>query len=220
MRTENQVPHGDATIINIKWMPERIRPVSGVVVLFSSQENAAVDAFAANLTEDGYVVCQFMLPESNDPAVLTAQYDHLKNQYLAVPFYAVAEREAASVATRLANAHPDAFDAMVWSYPAATAVQRRGSTWFDMLDWRKREELLPPVPLFILTDALPVEWQTALERPVDHPVTVTLLPKTDPDAAWEALRWQLALWRGMRIEDLIQTKRGALQWDREANEEE
>lgn len=220
MRTENRVPHGDANIINIQWMPERIQPASGVVVLFSAQEDAVVDSLATKLTEDGYVVSQFMLPEADDPAVLKAQYDHLKNRYLAVPFYAVAERETAPLATRFANAHRDAFDAMVWSYPTATAVQRHGSTWFDMLDWRKREELLPPIPLFILTDALPAEWQNALERPVDHPVTISLLPEAHADAAWEALRWQLALWRGMRIEDLIQTKRGALKWDREAKPKE
>lgn len=223
-----QTEFGDIAIP--KWLPEKTAPPPAVVVFFSGDDAEALESSATLLTDSGYVVAQIRTDAKNtDLARLKAQYDAIKNRYLAVPFYAVSDGKEASSLANYSNRYEEDFFGMIWQKPDvyATDDDEDDSLFERIGDWIGIEigdeqleiSALPPVPLAIFTDDLReiTEMLSGLEQK-DELILHIIPPHADHRMkTWLARSFvrQLDAWHRERIEILEKTKRGALKWDRE-----
>jgi hypothetical protein len=88
MRTDTPVPMGEESLLLAKWVPEAPKPPPGVLVFIGDDEPGEYDDTAQALAEKGFVVAHVRPYRTDDVDSMKTQYDFLKNQYKAIPFFA------------------------------------------------------------------------------------------------------------------------------------
>lgn len=238
MRTDIPVPFGEDQILLAKWLPETPKPPPGVLVFFGEDEPSDYEDTALALVQKGFVVALIRPSVADDTASMKAQYDFLKNQYLAIPFFAASVGDQIPAAALYARQYPKDFFGMVWIDPAFTAADDhfedddRSFSLFERIfnvfdddddaeDVQESVRTLPRIPLAVFTDDLRRTADLLSDLSHGREITLQVFPKKDdPVYRMQALVRQLNAWHADRIDQLIQTKRGALRWDREKRDME
>lgn len=239
MRTDTPVPMGEESLLLAKWVPEAPKPPPGVLVFIGDDEPGEYDDTAQALAEKGFVVAHVRPYRIDDADSMKTQYDFLKNQYKAIPFFAAAVGDQIPMAAMYAKRYPKDFYGMVWIDP--TFESREGSlpdeertvglferifTAFDESDIdaehvKDSVRSLPRMPLAVFTDELQRSAKLLSDISHDREITLLVFPKKDdPAYRMKALVRQLKAWHIDRVDELVKTKRGALRWDRERRERE
>lgn len=238
LRNDTPIPFGDAQLQLSKWLPEAPKPPPGVLVFFGTDGACDYEATARELVERGFIVALIRPDAADAVGSMKAQYDFLKNQYLAIPFFAASVGDQIPFAAEYAAQHPKDFFGMVWIDPNFDAKplyldseQKEVGLFeriFRVFDEKDETEhvidsvrSLPRIPLAVFTDDL--KESAALLQDISHEREITLLvfpPNDDPAYRMKALVRQLKGWHLDRVDALVETKRGALRWDREKQERE
>lgn len=235
MRNDPSVPFGNEEILLPKWLPDTPKPPPGVLVFFGEDDPEDYETTSLHLAKKGFVVALIRPNPSGDVESMKTQYEFLKNQYRAIPFFAASVGDQIPVAAEYAARHPKDFFGMIWIDPTfesrdiymesrerpVSLFERVLHVFDDGPDVKDSVRTLPRIPLAVFTDDLRRSSELLSDISHDREITLLVFPRgDDPAYRMKALVRQLLAWHHDRVDELVQTKRGALRWDREQREQE